>query len=180
MVGTATVFDDLLWDITGVKTLWTWVSINNAENTLEYTSAANTSDYAFFNYQLSHKRKIGSTIYPHIHFEQTQNAMPNWLIQYRRQRQWQAKTTAWTNYKVNQPAFTYTSWILNQISYDGGITAPANASLSDIIEIRIIRDTNNTSGLFTWADTYTGIASITSADIHYECDSLWSNTEFTK
>lgn len=179
-IGGATVFDDLLGDITQIKTLGTGVSSNNTENTLDYTAAAVTTDYAYINYQVSHQWKAGSGIYPHIHWEQNQNATPNWLIQYRWQANGQAKTTAWTNYKCTTNAYTYVSGTLNQVSYGAVVTPPAGYSLSDIIQFRIIRDTANTSTLFAGADAYTGVASITGADIHLERDTVGSKTEYTK
>jgi hypothetical protein len=181
MEGNATVWDDLLGDVTGVKVQGTGVELNVTESTLDYLDSANTLDYGFFNFQLSHRWKLGSTIEPHVHFEQTNNAVPNWLIQYRWQRQGQPKTTDWTNYKVNSTAFTYTSGTLNQISDGAGIVPPEDYNqVSDIVEMRLIRDTANTSGLFTGADTYTGTASVTSMDVHFEIDSIGSDTEYSK
>ena len=81
---------------------------------------------------------------------------------------------------MNTNVFTYTSGTLNQISHCGGITPPSGSSLSDIIEIRIIRDSTNSTGLFTSVDVYSGTVSIKSADIHYEIDTLGSRTEYTK
>lgn len=180
MNGNATVYDDLIGDITSLKTVGTRVTLNEINNSIDFTSQATMSDYAYINFQLPHKWEIGSTLYPHVHWEQASGNTPNWLFQYRWQKQGQAKETNWTNYKSNTNAFAYTSGTLNQISHNGGIVPPVGASLSDIIEIRIIRDTVNASGLFTGATPYTGTASVTSMDIHYRIDSLGSNTEYTK
>lgn len=177
---TSTVFDDLLWDVTRTKTVGTRATLNDVENTVDFTTSATLTDYVFLNYQLSHKWKIGSVISPHIHWEQASNTTPNWLFQYRWQMNWQPKTTGWTNYIAITNAFTYVSGTLNQISHWAGITPPVGASLSDVIEIRIIRDSANATGLFPWANLYPWTASITSADIHYEIDTVGSRTEFTK
>lgn len=176
----ATVFDDLLWDVTRTRTVGTRVTLNDIENTVDFTTSATLTDYVFLNYQLSHKWKLGTIIYPHIHWEQALNATPNWLFQYRWQMNGQPKTTAWTNYIAITNAFTYTSGTLNQISHNGGITPPVNASLSDVIEIRIMRDSTNSTGLFPWPNLYAATASITSADIHYQIDTAGSRTEYTK
>ena len=176
----ATTYDDMLWDITKLKTVWHRVSYDDAECTMDFNTACTLTDYARTNYQLTHRRKAGSTIFPHIHREQTENNVPNRLIQYRRQKQWWTKTTARTNYKSNTNAFTYVSWTLNQISHDSWITAPAWYGISDIIQIRLIRDTANTSTLFSWADPFTTTAKVTSVDIHVETDTLWSRSEYTK
>jgi hypothetical protein len=180
MNGTATVFDDLTGDITRTQTGGTRVSILNAENAIVFTDSAITTDYAIFSYQMSHKWKAGSVIFPHIHYEQTTANVPNWLIQYRWQRQGTTKTTSWSNYKTNTSAFTYTSGTLNQIGYGAGITPPTGYSMSDIVQIRLIRDTNNSTGVFAGADPVTGSVSVTAADIHLEYDSLGSRTEYVK
>jgi hypothetical protein len=179
--GNATVFDDMLGDITRTKTVGTRVTLDDTENTLNFTSSAALTDYVFINFQMPHRWKVGTTLYPHIHWEQNANNVPNWLIQYRWQINGSAKTTAWTNYKCNTSnAFTYVSGVLNQISYGGGLTPPVGAGLSDIIEIRLIRDTSNTSTVFTGSDPYSGTASVTTVDIHYQIDTLGSRTEYSK
>ena len=179
--GNATVYDDLTGDITRTKTVGVRVTFNDAEGTIEITSSATTSDYLILSYQMSHKWKLGSVIYPHIHFEQNQNSIPYFLIQYRWQQNGQEKKTAWTNYKCNTPVYTYSGTIKNNIATSSvGITPPVNYSLSDIIQLRVIRDTTNSSGLFTGEPTYTGTVSITAVDIHYEIDAGGSKTEFSK
>jgi len=178
--GTATVFDDLIGTAMQLKATGVGISINAAENTLEYLTSANLSDYAYDNFQMSHKWKMGSTIYPHIHWIQTQNNTPNWLFQYRWQTNGLAKTTVWTNLICKTNAFPYTSGSLNQISYSAGIIPPVGANLSDIIQFRILRDTTNASTRFTGSDTYTATAGITSSDIHIEIDTIGSKQEYIK
>ncbi len=178
--GNATCFRDEVGPSTTIKTIGTFVTLDGAENTLDFTTNATLNDYAYVNVQINHDWKAGSDIKPHIHWEQRSSATPNWLVQYRWQRNGQAKTTAWTNYKCNTNAFTYTSGTLNQISYGAGITPPANYSTSDIFEMRVIRDMNNTSTVFTGVDTYSGDAELTSFDCHLEIDMLGSRTEYTK
>lgn len=180
MVGSATVFDDALGDLTKAKTVGTRVTLSDTENTMDFTSSATTSDYIYFNIQFPHKRKIGANIFPHIHWEQTSNATPNWLLQYRWQKNGSAKATSWVDYKMNTTnVFTYVSGTLNQISYGAAIT-PSGDGISDILEIRVVRDTANASNLFGGADGYTGTASATSMDIHIEVDTLGSESEYQK
>jgi len=129
---------------------------------------------------MGHNWKIGTTIYPHIHFEQDNNAIPNFLIRYRWQMNGEAKTTAWTDYPLTTTAFTYTSGTLNQIVHSGGLTPPVGANLSDTIEFQIFRDNANNSGAFAGSDPYSGAVDLTFIDIHYEQDTLGSDSEFTK
>lgn len=179
-IGDATVWGDLLGAITAIKVLGSGVSINDAEETIDFTTGASLSDYAWVSYQLTHAWKLGSDIYPHIHWEQTSNAVPNFLIRFRWQKGGNAKTTTWTDYVCNTPAYTYVSGTLNQICYGAAITPPAGYQLSDIIQTRIYRDNSNASTAFAGADGYTGTVSITGADIHVEKDTVDSRTQYSK
>jgi hypothetical protein len=180
--GDATVYDDMLNQLIGqrLESPSSNVIQNNAEGSLTFQTDATTLDYVTMSVQLSHRWKAGSTIYPHLHWWQAQSNIPNWLLQYRWQRQGQDKTTTWTSVKINDNAFTYVSGTLNQISGFPAISAPSGYSLSDIVQCRIIRDTTNASGLFTGTDPYTVDVDAVNFDIHIECDTAGSRTEYTK
>lgn len=180
LYGDATMFDDLLGDITQVKSQGSGVSLNNTESSLEYTATANLNDYSVINYQVPHGWKVGSDVFPHLHFWQDNDNAPNFLLRYRWQINSGAKTTSWTDYKCNTLVFEYTSGTLNQIAHGGGITPPEGAGLSDILQIRIFRDTGNTSTVFAGADPYTGAVGITSADVHIEKNRLGSRQEYVE
>lgn len=176
----ATVFNDLIWSALSLQQTWPWVSFNNTESTVDFITTSNLSDYIIANYQMSHSWLAWSHIDPHIHFDQTQNTLPNFLIRYRWQKNWWTKTTAWTDYKCNTPIHTYVSWTLNQIVEWAWITPPVWYNLSDVLQFRIFRDNANTSWVFAWADPYTATVWITFIDIHYELDSIWSRQEYIK
>lgn len=179
--GAATVFDDMFGDISKVKVKGTRVVLNDAENTIDFASNASLTDYALVVYQMSHKWKMGSGIYPHIHWVQESNAIPNFLIQYRWQKNGEAKTIGWTNYICNTAnAFNYVSGSLNQITHGSAITPPAGYGISDVIQIRILRDTANGSTVFSGADPYTGTVAISSVDCHIEIDTEGSRGQYTK
>lgn len=180
-VGASTYFDDLTNPLVNIQTSSTHVVNNIAESAIEYSNSSTNTDYAVISVQIPHKWKVGSTVYPHIHWRQPNANLPNWMIQYRWQKQNTATTTAWTNLIRDHEAFTYTSGTINQITAFGasGITPPAGASYSDIIQIRLIRDANNASGLFAGSDT-TGVAVLVdSLDVHIECDRLGTDNEYT-
>jgi hypothetical protein len=120
-------------------------------------------------------------LFPHIHWFQNQDVLPNFLIQYRWQINGEAKITSWSNLKLDSNVFTYVTGTLNQITTNlTGISPPVDAVLSDILQIRLIRDTNNGSTEFSGADTFSGNTPIMNLDIHYEINSLGSNTEYSK
>ena len=177
--GNATVWDDLIGAITSLKTTGAGVSLNATEQTIEFTVAANMSDFAWIPFQLSHRWK-GSNIHPHLHWEQTLNAVPNFLMRYRWQKLGGTKTTAWTDYVCNTPVFAYTSGTLNQICHGAGITPPVGYNISDIVQIQVFRDSANSTGLFGGANVYAATVGISSIDIHIEIDTVGSRSEFNK
>jgi hypothetical protein len=181
LIGTATQFDDLSAGALTLQQTGPGVSLNIPECSVDFTSASNLSDYVVQSIQLSHAWKLNSIIFPHIHFVQTTNAVPNFLLQYRWQIDGGATKTDWTNLICNTAAFTYSSGSLNQIAHTvAGITPPSGANLSDGVEFRVIRDNANTSGLFAGTDPVNASVSIKYFDIHIEKDSIGSNSEYSK
>lgn len=177
----ATTYRDEIGDAVNLAQSWPGISTNEKEGVVEYTTAANLSDYLFANMQLNHDRKLDADIEPHIHILQNQNAIPNMLLQYRYQNIGAAKTTAWTNLPLDNAIFSYDSWTLHQVlDPSTGITPPAGSNVSDIIQFRLIRDNANTSWEFAGADAYTGDVQVLAFDCHIEVNSLWSRTEYVK
>jgi len=176
-----TQWDDLGGDAIDLQQSGPGVSTNLPENQVEFLKTSNLSDYLVKGVQLSHAWKLGSTIYPHIHWHQTTNATPNFLLQYRWQQTGGAKVTAWTGLACNVPAVTYVSGTIHNIAKPAaGIAAPAGADLSDIIQFRILRDNANTSTVFAGADPVNATAAVLSFDVHIEKDSVGSRQEYIK
>jgi hypothetical protein len=181
LFGSATQFDDLSAGAMTLQQTGPGVSLNIPECSVDFTSDSNLSDYVVQSIQLSHAWKLNSIIFPHIHFVQTTNAVPNFLLQYRWQIDGGATKTDWTNLICNIAAFAYSSGSLNQIAHtSAGITPPSGAMLSDGVEFRVIRDNANTSGLFAGTDPVNATVSIKYFDIHIQKDSIGSNTEYSK
>ena len=174
------VYDDMIGGSTGIQVQGAGVSINTTEQLLEFTAAAALNDFGWLSFQLSHKWKKGTDIHPHLHWEQNQNQIPNFLMRYRWQSLGGAKVTGWTDYFCRTLAFTYVSGTLNNICSGLPVTPPAGYNISDIIQFRIFRDTANASGLFPGADTFTGTVGIQSMDFHYAIDTQGSRQEFIK
>jgi hypothetical protein len=182
LAGAATVWDDLTTPLIGSKleSPSSHIVTNNAECTIEFKTSCDLTDYLIAVPQMTHKWKMGSSVGPHLHWEQASATMPNWLIQFRWQRQGQAKNATWTSQKYTANAFTYSAGTLNQITAFGTITPPSGYSLSDLVDIRILRDVANTSGLFAGADGLAASAFAKSFDTHVEFDTLGSNDEYVK
>lgn len=153
---------------------------DSAESAYYFKDDATPSDYLWVNIQLNHDRKLTSKIYPHLHWWQTSATIPNWLVSYRWQIQGQVKTTDWSSVPWTTHAFEWTTGTLNQITSFTAITPPSGSGLSDILQIRIIRDTANASGLLAGSDGLAGNVYVNDFDIHKEIDTLGSNTEYSK
>jgi len=180
MHGTATVWRDEFGDLTRLKTVGTHITADDTEGTIVFaTNCVASTDFMYTNIQFNHDRLLGSKVHPHLHWFQAENNKPHWLLSYRWQKNGSAKTTAGTNYKLDTSAFTYTSGTLVQISYNtAGITPPAGDDISNILQIRLTRDT--TSTVYVGADPYTTAVHALSLDVHIETDTLGSRTEYSK
>ena len=134
--------------------------------------------------QMSHRWKLGSVIYPHLHWVQTAAATPNWLIGYRWNINGEAtNAAAWSYIKHSANVYTWSSGSLNQITKFDSITPPEGAGLSDLVHIKIFRDVANESTEFIGAENDGNTqddAAASSFDIHFEIDSAGSDTEYTK
>lgn len=181
-----TYFDDLQYQMVGQKL--TSPSSNIIYSTYyNYVNFKKTSDYPddylVMAIQMSHRWKIGTVVYPHIHWLQTAAAMPNWLINYAWQIQGAAENSTYTLQPHTANTYTWSSGSLNQITKFGSITPPEGAGLSDILMIYIFRDVANDSGKFAGAEVDVDVqdnALASSFDIHFEIDSAGSDTEYTK
>lgn len=180
MAGTARPWRDELADAITLQQSGPGISRNVTEASVEYTTASNLSDYMYCNVQLNHDKDLTVSIYPHIHYWQAENNIPNFLLQYRWQTNLGAKTTSWTNLKCNTNATAYTSGTINNIATSAAITVPVGTQISDIVQFRILRDNANTSGAFTGADPYTATVGITAFDVHFMINSLGSTDEYSK
>lgn len=180
--GNATCYRDELNDLlkTGLNNPAARIEKDLTESCLIFKTTATTEDWAAMNVQINHDWKAGSSINPHIHWWQAENNTPNWMIQYRWQKECGAKTTGWTSKAWTANTCDYTTGTINQITSFGLIDPPTGYGLSDILQIRFIRDSANASTLFDGADPYTANASATSADVHIEIDTLGSRATYSK
>lgn len=180
--GAATCWRDELQELIGKKIYDAKGSvtydIDNA--TINFEERADYEDYVIMNVQLNHDWDEVTPLKPHIHWEQNQNATPNWLLAYRWQVNGQAKTMDWTVAQYTSNAFTYSSGTMIQISSFGDIPVPDGVGTSSIIQLKLMRDNGNSRESFSQKDTYDGDASGLSLDIHIKINTLGSRTEYTK
>jgi hypothetical protein len=170
--GTATAYLDEMSNLLSNQKVIGAAEIVNADTsgTVIFTADADTLDFVYMNIQLNHDRKLGSVIYPHLHWHQTQADSIGWQIAYRWQTNGQVKDGTWKWLKPQEVTeFTYTSGVLNQITEWAGISAPASDALSGILQIRLAR-----------RDDVAIEVHALSLDIHKEVDSIGSRMEYSK
>jgi hypothetical protein len=192
MIGDARPWRDELGDALGLQKNGVGITLNLDESTVDfdynstYNVTASLADFLYKNVQLNHDKDLTATLYPHLHWFQSKNYIPNLLFEYRWQKNNGIKVTAWTKLKCVNLAFAYTpGTTLHQISYSAGIAVPPGTTLSDIVQFRIYRDTSNASGEFigiTCPYNTGGNASvpILSFDCHFQINSHGSTDELSK
>lgn len=168
--GDATTWDDLRSPFTLVRR----GALNKPD--FDYTNLGllfpqdDASEKIYLIMQLPHSLKLGSNIYPHIHWIQSQADFPIWKLDYR-----------WYNQGNSPPSFTTLSTNTGIVEYPGSgsisqysafaaIDGSGITALSSIFEAIIYRDDDVVSGDVLGKEF----------DFHYEKDSTGSRQELTK
>ena len=136
--------------------------------TLDFPQNDDT-ERAYYSIQFPHEWKSESTIYPHVHFIQTQNLTPTFVLEYR----WLGigdVIPSWSSYTLNTLAKTYTSGSMHQILTNVNGIDGTGKELSSIFQCVLYRTDN----------TYIGDCKVLSFDIHIEIDSFGSKEEYIK
>ena len=180
LIGTATVWDDLRIspDVkgTGAKDpAWTaWlggVYLYDFDN-----ATAGSEKELWFNVQLPHGWKEGTSVYPHVHWVNktagTAGHVVRWGLEYTVAKiggTFPAVTTVYGTTIVGGGDITVANE--HMITSFDPITMTGN-TISTILSCRLFRNSSNA------ADTYTGTAGVLSIDWHFEIDKIGSSTEF--
>jgi hypothetical protein len=192
MAGGARPWRDETMDVLSLQMTGTRVTNNMVEAVADFASNAvyhatfASADALYCNVQFNHERDLTNNVYPHVHWWQAKSNAPNFLIEHRWQKTGGAKTTAWTKLACTNQLFTYAAGtVTNQVAYaPAGITPPTGSAVSDILQLRLYRDTANASAVFAGADPYnSGSAtnvSVLSFDVHIRINSLGSSSEYSK
>lgn len=170
LVGNSSVWDDIVQPAT------TGRQGSNITPVFDYTDlvalfpANNTSHILYFNIQMPHRWKYGSTIYPHVHIIQESNQQAIFNMDYRWASVGTLFPSIWSTYIIDHYKFEYPgSGQFHQIvTNTSGLTG--NYTLSSVLQIKLYRNDNN----------FSGNCKLISFDIHFESDTLGTFTEYEK
>jgi hypothetical protein len=142
------------------------------------TSRYNDLDQIGIIAQKTHKWKAGTVLKPHIHWMQSNAAIPNMLLKWRVTNNGEA-VGSWNLAATASQAFIYTAGTILQISTWPEINT-TGVDLSSIFDFKIYRDSSDTSGEFGGADPLTGNWLAKEFDFHFQINSLGSREEYAK
>lgn len=146
----------------------------------DYTSRYNDLDMIGIIAQLPHNKKLGSNLRPHAHWIQNQDECPNMLMKYRIYDNGEAPPPTWIEVAYDSLVYAYVSGSILQIVKFPEIDMSSEVAVSSFVDIKLFRDTANTSGKFAGADPYTGDALMKEFDFHYEINQMGSRQEYIK
>ena len=157
------------------------LAYNSTELSVDFddTSRYNDADMIAIIAQFNHNKLLGSNAIPHIHWLQSSANVPNMMIRYR----WYnngATPGAWANAAYTGNMVTYSAGTIMNIMTFAALTPPSGETLSSFCDIKIYRDTANTSTLFAGADPLGGDTLMKEFDFHVQVDASGSQSEYGK
>lgn len=189
MKGKSTVFNDLMVfpDATskGGSTTPTWTlfkknEAGNSQGVFLWMFSPTTEQEVYFTVQIPHSYKVGSDIYPHVHWTTTSETLPTgtnvvWGLEYTVMKIGGkfGNTTISTSNTVIPPIGTPTLTSQHLITSFPAILGNG-IEISTILVCRLYRAVAEPNDTFGFSVGLLGF------DIHYESDTQGSHTEFTK
>jgi hypothetical protein len=146
------------------------IEYNVPSNSILFKTSCNTNfstDHVWLVGQLPHSAKTNAaSCNPHIHFVQTSSTQTNmFLIRYKTCKIGEQIPSTWTDIRLTNNAYAYTTGAIHQVAYGDNIPGPFG--LSQNFDIKI------------WSRG--GLAcQLKFFDIHYQEDSFGSDAEYSK
>lgn len=128
------------------------------------------TEIGYISDQMPHAWKIGTSIYPHIHYWQDEAQETVFKLDYRFADNGTDPSGSFTTIAASNFVFTYTSGTILQIIAFPSIDLSAFSGLSLWFDFKLYRDDN----------IVTGDVLLKGFDFHYEIDRPGSRDEFTK
>ena len=130
----------------------------------------NEGEEVYLIIQFNHDYKLGTSVSPHLHYIQDESGVPVFEMTYRWYDNGESPG-AWTTIETANAVATYTSGSILQILEFPMISGVDITGVSSFMDVIIRRQTG---------DGITGDVLVKEFDIHYQKDSMGSNTEYVK
>lgn len=170
--------------LSGAATMWSGMQISltsgkqgsTSKPDFDYTNNGylfpqnDATEIVYASCRLPNSWKIGSSIHPHIHWQQSAATGVVWKLDYKWFNLGDAVPAAWTTITLATTSYTYVSGNLNQVSSSAAVIDGTGKTLSSVMLLKLYRDDNTT----------TGDVLAYQLDIQFEMDSLGSRTEYVK
>ena len=148
-------------------TIQTMSAIPGAAGMTGYSWSATVLQQEQVDFHVGHDIKLGSVLYPHVHFRPLTNAagVVRWGFEYSVSKGhgqtagFPATTTVYVNFNV--PANSLGTHFVAEVATADAIPS-TNIEPDSVIHMRVFRDAANA------ADTYTGAVWCWQADLHYQ------------
>ena len=142
-------------------------AISGAANMWGYSWSATVLQQVQLDYHVDHDIKLGSVLYPHVHFRPLTNAagVVRWGFEYSVSKGhgqtagFPSTTTVYVNFNI--PANSLGTHFVAEVATANAIPS-TNIEPDSVIHMRVFRDAANA------ADTYTGAVWCWQADLHYQ------------
>jgi hypothetical protein len=169
-VGDAAAWDDLLVPLTTTR-----VGSNSKPDFDEVNVGYlfpnnNTAEILYFIVQMPHRWKVGTRVYPHVHYRRTAAGVPTYKFVYSWFNIGSAVAAPTETYTLDTEVIPYTSGSIHQINATSSGIDGTGKGISSILVCELYRDDSSVAGdVLTYQ-----------FDIHYQVDSLGSRDQYTK
>jgi len=170
MSGSALVWEDLIMPLTTTK-----IGANEKpdfdETNVGYLFPQNdTAEILYLIIQMPHSWAEGTTICPHLHWRQEEDAAAVFKLDYKWINMDADTSGSFQTHVLDKYEYTFTSGSIHQVSECLDFIDGTGKTISSVLTMKLYRDD----------DVYDGDALAYQFDIHYQRDSLGSREEYVK
>lgn len=170
LLGNSTVYDDFEIDLASLKSLGALAKPDFDVNNLTFDFPINdTTEMMGKAIETQHDWQEQDTIWFHLHYDQTQNLIPGFRIQYKIYNRGEAEPTTWTRITSTGNLYSYTSGTIHNMLLFPAVLMTGK-TISCIIKVKLYRYDN----------TYTGDCKVTRFAYHYKINTLGSKSQGNK
>jgi hypothetical protein len=167
LTGDATVWTDLVFPVNTLKTVGQADKPDFIPANISLSFPEDTTEMVGIIVQMPHQWAPGTTIFPHVHWRQTENQNVDWRIAYKWWNIGDLEPTGYSYCVISTRTQVYQAGTQHQLSTNTNGISGLGKTLSSILMIKLYRKSDNS----------TGEQQLLQFDIHYMINKLGSRTE---